>query len=96
MVQRAIFSTMIGSNVSLRSEDKLQKYKALDTHLDKNNIVESNWYLRGEDKLRWTPRLPSVPKFCVSLFPMVTTMQHVKISVGTLFQLFLSKHSENA
>lgn len=87
---------MIGSNVSLLSENKLQKYKALDIHLDKNNTVESNWYLRGEDKLRWTPWLPSVQKLSVSLFPMVTTMEHVKISVGTLFQLFLSKHSEKA
>lgn len=63
-------------------------------HLDKNNIIDSNWYLRGEDRLRWTPWLPSVQKFPVSLFPMVTTIEHVKISVGTLFQLFLSKQSE--
>lgn len=87
---------IIGSNVSRPSDSKLQKYKAIDIHLDKNNIVESNCYLRGEDRLRWTPWLPSVQKFSVSLFPMVTTTEHVKISVGTLFQLFLSKHSEKA
>lgn len=52
MIWRAIFFMMISSNVFLLSEGKLQKYKALDIHLDKNNIVESNWYLRGEDKLR--------------------------------------------
>ena len=68
----------------------------MDVYIDKNNIVESNWYLRVEDRLRWTPWLPSVQKFSVSLFPMVTTMEHVKISVGTLLQLFLSKHSEKA
>lgn len=85
---------MIARNVSLLSERKLQKYKTSDMHLDKNNIIDSNWYLRGEDRLRWTPWFPSVQKFPVSLFPMVTTMEHVKISVGTLFQLFLSKQSE--
>lgn len=64
-------------------------------YLDKNNFIQPNWYLRGEDRLRRTAWLPSVQKFPVSLFPMVTTMEHVKISVGTLFQLFLSKQSKS-
>lgn len=64
-------------------------------YLDKNTFKEPNWYLRGEDRLRRTPWLPYVQKFPVSLFPMVTTMEHVKISVGTLFQLFLSKQSKS-
>lgn len=63
-------------------------------YFDKNNFIGSNWNLRGEDRLRWAPWLPSVQKFPVSLFPMVTTMEHVRISVGTLFQVFLSKQSE--
>lgn len=64
-------------------------------YLDKNNFIKLKRYLKGEDRLRWTPWLPSVQKFPVSLFPMVTTMEHVKISVGTLFQLFLSKQSKS-
>lgn len=64
-------------------------------YLDKNNFIKSKWDLNGEDRLRWTPWLPSVQKFPASLFPMVTTMEHVTISVGTLLQLFLSKQSKS-
>lgn len=75
-------------------KENYRNKKLLDIHLDTNNITESGWYLRDEDRLRWTLWFPSVQKFPISLFPMVTTMEHAKISVGTLFQLFLSKQNE--